>query len=121
MKLDKSKNNIIKKFLGILLIIVIYIPLYLFLFEYIDCRSLMYFYLLFISVFILKIILYILYCRGICYYRDIDVSAYYPRKASGNPTKCSNNYSRSIAIAATNFFIRICTGKYSIGYYIAER
>ena len=58
MKLDKSKNNIIKKFLGILLIIVIYIPLYLFLFEYIDCRSLMYFYLLFISVFILKIILY---------------------------------------------------------------
>ena len=59
MKLDKSKNNIIKKFLGILLIIVIYIPLYLFLFEYIDCRSLMYFYLVFISVFILKIILYI--------------------------------------------------------------
>lgn len=51
MKLDKSKNNIIKKFLGILLIIVIYIPLYLFLFEYIDCRSLMYFYLVFISVF----------------------------------------------------------------------
>ena len=60
MKLDKSKNNIIKKFLGILLIIVIYIPLYLFLFEYIDCRSLIYFYLVFISVFILKIILYIL-------------------------------------------------------------
>ena len=59
MKLDKSKNNIIKKFLGILLIIVIYIPLYLFLFEYIDCRSLIYFYLVFISVFILKIILYI--------------------------------------------------------------
>lgn len=59
MKLDKSKNNIIKKFIGILLIIVIYIPLYLFLFEYIDCRSLMYFYLVFISVFILKIILYI--------------------------------------------------------------
>ena len=58
MKLDKSKNNIIKKFLGILLIIVIYIPLYLFLFEYIDCRSLIYFYLVFISVFILKIILY---------------------------------------------------------------
>ena len=60
MKLDKSKNNIIKKFLGILLIIVIYIPLYLFLFEYIDCESLMYFYLVFISVFILKILLYIL-------------------------------------------------------------
>ena len=50
MKLDKSKNNIIKKFLGILLIIVIYIPLYLFLFEYIDCRSLMYFYLVFIVI-----------------------------------------------------------------------
>lgn len=60
MKLDKSKNNIIKKFIGILLIIVIYIPLYLFLFEYIDCESLMYFYLVFISVFILKILLYIL-------------------------------------------------------------